>query len=99
MRKIKVARFDLYPPANPDSYVVGFAFEANGNRGYLEAVIPITEVVDKADDEIVNYALLREIEVEDEPNTSLGKIINERLLSFQNKPSIVGTPVELPVQN
>lgn len=98
MKTVKVARFDLYPATNPDSYVVGFAFEANGNRGYLEAIIPLDETINQTVDDIVKYALVKEIEVEDEPNTCLSEIINERLSYFLSKAPVVGSQIELPVQ-
>lgn len=55
----KIQRYELYPPDESTSFVVGFKISdtLNNNRsGYIEALIPLTDASGKTSNEICQLA-------------------------------------------
>lgn len=58
----KIQRYELYPPDESTSFVVGFKISDNLNNnksGYVEALIPLTEVSGKTSNEICQIAYIK----------------------------------------
>ncbi len=79
--KVKVAKFHLYPKEEPTGFAVGFSIETKNDRNfYRDTVIPLEDVKDMNDEQIVQVAwdkmkegILSEVERLEEKSSMLGK--------------------------
>jgi hypothetical protein len=74
----KIQRYELYPPEESTSFVVGFKISdiLNNNRsGYIEALIPLTEASGKTSNEICQLAYNK---IRPEINTLVNDLISRR---------------------
>lgn len=54
--KIRIAKFELYPPELPKGYAIGFDVTVNGRSFYRDALLAFEEIGSITNEEMTNMA-------------------------------------------
>lgn len=83
---VTIARYEVYPKEQPSCYCVGLILKHNEGKGekYIDTQVPLTQTVDKTENEIVKLGF-----------DNMQSVILDWATSIHNKPAIVGSQLTL----